>query len=85
MFGLGGVAVVYMLAPFLDNLFRKIKKKVLVIICAALLTVFAADCVYSHFVPNVGKGITDYQSSELTTEDVEDITTLSDSQISSAL
>lgn len=64
VFGLGGIAVVYLLAPFLDNLFRKIKRSVLIMICAILITAFAADLVYSHFVPNMGKGITDYDNQD---------------------
>ena len=69
VFGLGGIAVVYLLAPFLDNLYRKISSKVIVPICIALLVIFAADCVYSHFVPNQGKGITDYDKSETSDDD----------------
>lgn len=65
IFGLGGIAVVYLLAPFLDNLFRKINRKALIIICAVLITVFAADLVYSHFVPNMGRGITDYDQDSI--------------------
>lgn len=61
VFGLGGIAVVYLLAPFLDNFFRKIGRRVLIIICVVLITVFAADLVYSHYVPNMGRGITDYE------------------------
>ena len=61
VFALGGSAVVYMLMPLLDNLWQKINKKILVIICCVLLLVFGADIVYSHFVPNVGEGITDYE------------------------
>lgn len=60
IFGLGGMAVVYLLAPFLDNIYRKIKTRTLIIICAVLIAVFAADCVYSSKHPNKGKGITDY-------------------------
>ena len=64
VFGLGGIAVVYLLAPFLDNLFRKIRRSVLIIVCAVLITAFTADLIYSHFVPNMGKGITDYGDQE---------------------
>ena len=69
VFGLGGFAVVYLLAPFLDNLYRKIPAKIMIPVCALLVAVFAADCVYSHFVPNEGKGITDYDSSKNESDD----------------
>ena len=48
------------MAPLLDNLLRKVKQKVLMAVCApVLMVVFAADAVYSHFVPNTGLGVTD--------------------------
>jgi len=58
IFGLGGMAVVYALAPMLDSLFEKVPSKALIAICAVLLSVFAADQVYSNKHPNVGEGIT---------------------------
>ena len=57
VFGIGGAAVVYVVAPFLDNLVEKIKAKILWPICIALLLVFCVDAVYSTFAPNTGKGI----------------------------
>lgn len=62
-FGLGAMAIVYVLAPFLDNLIRRIKPTVLVSVCAALGILFAADVAYSSKHPNSGKGITDYDAS----------------------
>ena len=59
-FGVGGMAIVYMLAPFLDSLFRKIPVKALMISGLVLIGIFAADQVYSSEHPNEGKGITDY-------------------------
>ena len=53
----------------LDNLIRRIKTRTAAIICAVLVTVFAADGIYSHFYPNQGKGITDYPSAETTAAD----------------
>lgn len=58
-FGLGGMLIVYLLAPMLDNLFRKIPKKILVAVCAALLVVYCADQFYSGKHPNTGEGVTD--------------------------
>ena len=60
MFGIGGMAIVYFLAPLLDNQIRKIKLKILVPICLVLLAIFAVDQVYSKKHPNTGEGITDY-------------------------
>ena len=61
VFGLGGAAITYFLAPLLNSLFNKIKYKIVVIICMILLTLFGADVVYSINHPNKGKGITDYE------------------------
>ena len=63
IFGLGGMAIVYMAAPLLDNLFRRMSKAVLIPLCLILLIVFSCDQVYSGKHPNTGKGITDYPSS----------------------
>ena len=60
VFGLGGCAAVYLGAPMLDDLFSKIPKKWKVCVCVLLVTLFVGDMVYSHFIPNTGKGITDY-------------------------
>ena len=60
VFGIGGCAFIYMLAPFFDELYKGIPKKFTIVICCILLSLFCCDQVYSHFHPNVGKGITDY-------------------------
>ena len=60
IFGLGGLAIVYLLAPALDNLLKKVNRKILAIIAAVLLVVFIGDQIYSSKHPNTGKGITDY-------------------------
>lgn len=62
VFGLGGVAIVYVLAPLLDNLFRRINRRVLLPLCLTLLVVYGADQAYSSKYPNTGKGISDYDS-----------------------
>ena len=61
VFGIGGMVIVYVAAPLLDNWIRGIKKYVLIYICLALLALYIADCAYSAGHPNEGKGITDYQ------------------------
>ncbi|MDD3361395.1 MAG: DUF975 family protein [Hespellia sp.] len=61
VFGLGGMGIVYVLAPLMDNVIRKIKLQILIPICVILLGVFVADNIYSLKHPNAGKGITDYR------------------------
>ena len=61
VFGLGGIAVVYIVAPLLDNIIQKIDRKKLITVCCILLAFFIFDNIYSKTDPNVGKGITDYQ------------------------
>ena len=57
VFGLGGWIATYYSAPFLNNLFNKIKHKHKIILITALLSIFILDLGYSAFNPNVGKGI----------------------------
>ncbi len=40
VFGLGGMAIVYFLAPLLDNVIRRFKMNILVPVCLVLLVVF---------------------------------------------
>ena len=58
VFALGGVAITYVIAPRIDNLIRKVDKKILKIICIILLIIFAFDLVYSGKHPNTGEGVT---------------------------
>lgn len=61
-FGLGGLAIVYVIAPTLDNQLKKLNKTILAIIAAVLLVLYVGDQIYSSKNPNTGKGITDYTS-----------------------
>jgi len=61
-FGLGGLAIVYVVAPTLDNQLKKLNRKVLAVIAAVLLVLYIGDQMYSSKNPNTGKGITDYTS-----------------------
>ena len=61
MFGLGGIADVYIIAPLLDNFIQKISHKKLITICCILLSLFILDNIYSRKSPNTGQGITNYQ------------------------
>ena len=58
VFGLGGMAVVYFVAPMFDNLLHRFKWRTLIALCAVLIALFGVDQVYSHFYPNEGDGIT---------------------------
>ena len=48
-FGIGGVVFLYVIQPLLDRLAAKLKDKTLYIIAAVILTVLAADLVYTIF------------------------------------
>ncbi len=60
VFGLGGVAIVYFVAPIIDNYIRKINVKYLIPVCTILLSLYLVDKIYSSGHPNTGMGITDY-------------------------
>lgn len=60
VFMLAGLAAVYILGPALDDLLNRVSKKIRWIVAAVLVAIFSCDLVYSHYVPNVGRGITDY-------------------------
>ena len=58
VFGVGGMAFVYVIAPLIDNWVKEHLNKRLSTVCLVLLLLFGADVVYSHFEPNVGEGVT---------------------------
>lgn len=60
IFGFAGCAGIYVMAPFFDDLLKKIPYKVCLYVSVILIVLFAADLGYSKFHPNTGKGITDY-------------------------
>lgn len=63
VFGAGGLAIVYVVAPIIDNLVLEIRKKTQRIVCVILTAIFLIDFGYSQVHPNTGKGITDYEAS----------------------
>ena len=65
VFGVGGMAIVYAVAPLLDDYLRKIKYRYVVPLCVLLLLTFSVDQVYSKKHPNAGKGITDYTGASI--------------------
>lgn len=62
VFGIGGMAIVYVLAPFLDGMFRRLPVKALMAAGLILTSIFAADQIYSSIHPNEGEGITSYEA-----------------------
>ena len=60
VFMLGGMAIVYIGAPLIDDRLKKAKKQILIPVSLILLVLFGIDSVYSFIHPNTGKGITDY-------------------------
>ena len=66
VFGVGGLAIVYVIAPVIDGLIGELNEKQIMVVCSALIILFAADAVYSQFQPNTGKGITDIESGKET-------------------
>ena len=60
VFGLGGCAFIYIFAPRIDDLIKKIPLKIQITLCVILMGLFIADQVYSHKYPNTGAGVTDY-------------------------
>ena len=64
VFGIGGLAIVYVVAPMIDDLVSRFNEKKVMIVCTALMVVFLADMVYSQIHPNTGKGVTDIEARE---------------------
>ena len=58
VFGIGGMAFVYVIAPLIDNWVKEHLNKKLSAACLVLLLLFGADVIYSHFEPNIGEGVT---------------------------
>ena len=59
MFAVGGMVAVYLIVPIIDAMVTRVRTRVLVPVCLALMICFSGDFVYSQFVPNIGEGITD--------------------------
>ena len=60
VFGLGGAAITYLIAPICNSLYNRIKPTLAVFICSILIILFGCDMSYSAFHPNTGDGITSY-------------------------
>ena len=68
VFGIAGMATVYVMGPILDNVLRRIRGRFIFPLCAVLVVLFVIDMIYSHYYPNTGKGITDYGAAAANTE-----------------
>lgn len=60
-FGIGGCLTIYVLAPLVQELLKKVDPKVQTVFCAILVAVFILDASHSLFYPNNGEGITEGQ------------------------
>ena len=65
VFGLGGLAIVYLVAPTLNQLLDRINRKALLCVALVLLVSYIGDQIYSAQHPNSGHGITDTGSSSV--------------------
>lgn len=65
VFGIGGLAIVYAIAPMIDDLVKRISEKKVMTVCTILMVIFFADVVYSQIHPNTGKGVTDIEANVL--------------------
>ena len=65
VFGIGGMAFVYVLAPVVDNFIEQIRLKILMPVCAVLVVIFSVDAVYSGIHPNTGVGVTEDAPAEV--------------------
>ncbi len=61
VFGVGGLAVVYVLAPLLDEALARVNRKKMMAVCSVAAVVFLCDAVWSQFEPNTGRGVTDIE------------------------
>ncbi len=60
VFAVGGLAVVYGLAPVLDNVYEKMGKKIKCVLCIILCAGMITDVSFALFVsPNTGDGVTE--------------------------
>ncbi|HBA62947.1 MAG TPA: hypothetical protein DCZ20_03725 [Lachnospiraceae bacterium] len=58
LFGCGGLFIVYVAEPAIHRWVQRLSGNVRALLCISLLTIFAADFLYSMGNPNAGFGIT---------------------------
>ena len=72
-FGIGGCLCLYIVAPHMQELFKRMSFKVRNILCTILIVAFLIDVAYSVNKPNIGAGITDDgQNNEIIQEIIEE-------------
>lgn len=59
LFGIGGCLCLYIAAPYLQTLIKKIPRKLKITLCVIFILVYIIDMAYSSLFPNTGAGITD--------------------------
>ena len=64
VFGFGGLAIVYIIAPVIDDLTGRLNERKVMTVCTVLLVLFLADAVYSQIHPNTGEGVTDIEEAK---------------------
>lgn len=72
-FGLGGCIVLYLLAPMLEELYKKIADKVKWFLLLVLTILFLIDVIYSFDNPNKGNGVTYVKQTKHTIEIKEQV------------
>ena len=58
LFGVGGCAFIYFLAPLMDRFLKKIPAMAKIAACVVLVAIFAFDALHAMNSPNKGVGIT---------------------------
>ena len=71
-FGIGGILMVYFLAPLIDDLIRKMPMKVTIPLCVVLAGLFVGDSLYSRKHPNTNTGEDDQKKPAVTVIEEED-------------
>ena len=71
-FGIGGILMVYFLAPLIDDLIRKMPIKVMIPLCVVLAGLFVGDSLYSRKHPNTNTGEDDQKKPAVTVIEEED-------------
>ena len=77
VFGIGGLAIVYAIAPMVDDLVNRFNERKVMAVCTVLMVLFFTDMVYSQIHPNTGKGVTDIEEAR----EMHSIQQISDKQI----
>ena len=57
VFGLGCCAAVYLAAPLLLRMFRRLPHEAFGLLCALLIGLFALDFAFPHCIPKPGQGV----------------------------